>query len=397
MKELRLLKAMNDIDDEFIMQGDEPKKSRIPKRSMAFRICAAAACFALIGTGGVLMHQKLSIKSSPKSEGSNITSSIITENNDTRGKKQTEEEITDHVSENGAEITYYSSINADVIDGVKKYITENGIDSNKTSFVFLNSRYTYSPEYICKNVLDMYSPAECDEAFDLKSEDYRYYVSEYYIADETRILTGYMTADEKGNIVESKGIMSPDECSSVTIKTDTDDAVQTALDYMGLKKGQITDISGMFYYPDGNAKYSVMVTCGNGRTTAVDPETSEIVYSTISNESSVSETEEAVSENKNDSAVTDSETAVNEIKEVSRVLTEWKQSEEYQSLSQTEKLDRSYDLLLELARNGTEKYPYSLIDESSITCSSNGSSISYIMSNGTHCVFSLDDNSRKTR
>ena len=82
---------------------------------------------------------------------------------------------------------------------------------------------------------------------------------------------------------------------------------------------------------------------------------------------------------------------VSDIKEVNRAVSELMKSEGFKALSREEKVSRACELLNELADNGTEDAPHSLVRKDSITVSDSNYVITYRYSNGVIAVIDLSE------
>lgn len=84
---------------------------------------------------------------------------------------------------------------------------------------------------------------------------------------------------------------------------------------------------------------------------------------------------------------------VSDMKEVTRAVTDYMKTEEFRAMTTDEKASGVYGLLTQLAENGTENAPRSLILKDSIIVSADSTVISYRYPNGNIAVINLSENS----
>ena len=84
---------------------------------------------------------------------------------------------------------------------------------------------------------------------------------------------------------------------------------------------------------------------------------------------------------------------VSDIKEVNRAVSELLKSDGFKALSREEKVSKACELLNELADNGTENAPHSLVRKDSITVSGSNDVITYRHANGVIAVIDLSEKS----
>ena len=136
---------------------------------------------------------------------------------------------------NGSTIWAFHTIPKEVVNATKKYIKNNGYNSAEIEFNFLNSKYTYNPNY----------PSNLNDV------PFVYYVGETY---KNNMWVGYLAIDENGNVAETHDLMTAEELS--IIQTDPDRgsifAMECARRYLDLSSDISVETSEMTLYKETN-------------------------------------------------------------------------------------------------------------------------------------------------
>ena len=104
----------------------------------------------------------------------------------------------------------YAATPNKIIDGAKKYIKQNGLDSDELYFVFCNNKYEQYIYPINREIIQAYKAQSVREnivGFS-DSDDFLYYVKVIYKNrnEENGILSGYFAINENGVVTESAHI-----------------------------------------------------------------------------------------------------------------------------------------------------------------------------------------------
>jgi hypothetical protein len=145
-----------------------------------------------------------------------------------------EKSIKYKVTYTGSTIWAFHTIPKKVVNATKKYIKNNGYNRAEIEFNFLNSKYTYNPDY----------PSNRNDV------PFVYYVEELY----KNMWLGYLAIDENGNVVETHDLMTAEELS--IIQTDPDIgsifAIECARKYLNLSSDISVETSERTLYTEPN-------------------------------------------------------------------------------------------------------------------------------------------------
>lgn len=161
------------------------------------------------------------------------------------------------VSKNGSTIYAFKTIPDSIVESAKNYIKENNFNDSNIVFCFKNSRYTFSPQYVVDNVLDVYNPEQLKKEYTVKSDEYLYYVEEILYKnkkDNFGISVGYFVINQNGDIVEEKYLKTIEELSEYQTEPDLEyDVINIAREKLSLdESAYITDAKRFFYYNSDN-------------------------------------------------------------------------------------------------------------------------------------------------
>lgn len=127
-----------------------------------------------------------------------------------------EENTKHYVTDDGTIVWVYKTISDEVVRGCDQFIIDNTCNLSGIEFIFLNSSYTFSPQYVLDNLIDYYSdflPNNHPNSNDI------YYVQEIY--NDT--VLGFFVIDSNGEVIDTYNIQSVDEISDIDFSTNITD------------------------------------------------------------------------------------------------------------------------------------------------------------------------------
>lgn len=127
-----------------------------------------------------------------------------------------EENTKHYVTDDGAIVWVYKTVSDEVVRCCDQFIIDNKCNLSGIEFIFLNSSYTFSPQYVLDNLIDYYSdflPENCPNSNDI------YYVQEIY--NDT--VLGFFVIDSNGEVIDTYNIQSVDEISDIDFSTNITD------------------------------------------------------------------------------------------------------------------------------------------------------------------------------
>ncbi len=201
---------------------------------------------------------------------SKIDQNMETSNNDV--VLDIEENEKHYVTDGGASVWVYKTVPDAAVRGCDQFIIDNQCDSSGIEFVFLNSSYTFSPQYVIDNLIDYYSDFQFDNYSDIKDV---YYVEEIY--NDT--VLGFFVISSNGEVIATYNIQSTDKIKDITFNTDITDiaANRIAIEAVGSQNTNVISCVKYLNCENGLNKICYRVKFNDNSYVIIDATTGDII------------------------------------------------------------------------------------------------------------------------
>ena len=249
---------------------------------MKIRICIFIAIVILVIFGVVLY-----VKGNKINDNSSRVTSTTTSNSSSSSLFETgqntenlnndvvfdiEENEKHYVTDDGAVVWVYKTVSDEVIRGCDQFIIDNKCDLNGIEFIFLNSLYTFSPQYVLDNLIDYYSDFQSDNQYDTKDV---YFVQEIY----KDTVLGFLVIDSNGKVINTYNIQSSDGIKDIDFNTNISDidANRIAIEAVDSNNSNIISCVKFVDYQNDNNTICYRVKFNDNSCTIIDASTGAII------------------------------------------------------------------------------------------------------------------------